>query len=91
MAEPLAAIYVNQAHVRLQGDPRPQVTKVVKAAGMEPRTVKVFRLQTQADAEGKALRLEEFIDRTTETNPVYLKITSKQEPGSPVQEPSEAR
>lgn len=88
MAEQLAAIYVNQAHVRLQGDPRPQIAKVVKAAGMEPKMVKVFRLQTQADAEGKALQLEEFIDRATETNPVYLKIVSQKGPESPVQEPS---
>lgn len=74
MAENLVPVYVNDARVRLEGDPKPQVSKIVKIAGKKPEGVQVFRLENQQDRMGRPLRLEDIIDRTVEENPVYLRL-----------------
>ncbi|MBI2077961.1 MAG: hypothetical protein HYT80_06265 [Euryarchaeota archaeon] len=72
MAE-LAPVYVNDARVNLQGEPRPKVSRIVRAAGQQPDRVQVRRLRDKTDNEGQPLRLEDFIDRTADTNAVFLR------------------
>ncbi|MBI2078917.1 MAG: hypothetical protein HYT80_11205 [Euryarchaeota archaeon] len=85
MAE-LAPVFVNASRVSLGGEPKPKVSKIVKAAGKNPETVHVRRLRDKNDAEGTPVQLAEVIDRTQETNPVFLKCIeeakARQAPGA---------
>lgn len=74
MPEKLAPIMVNNERVRVGGDPKPTVAKIVEFCGKQPDLVEVFRLHTPQDAEGKRLTLEEYIDRAAEPNPIWLKL-----------------
>lgn len=87
----LTPVYVNHKRVRLQGDPQPQVKKIVIVTGREPEMVRVFRLQSKDDPEGAPLSIEEFIDRTQPEEAVWLKLIEMEETGAgkPQVEPEE--
>jgi len=70
----LATVYLDDADVGLMGDPRPTVSKIVAAGGKHPGTVQVVRTQSSSDQKGRALRMDDVIDRTVEpTRPIYLR------------------
>ncbi|HUR26312.1 MAG TPA: hypothetical protein VM327_09905 [Candidatus Thermoplasmatota archaeon] len=75
MASNLAPVYLDDARVTLQGDPRPQVSKILQAGG-HPASVKVLvvRLREAAGADGHPLALDDVIDREKAITPVYLRI-----------------
>lgn len=73
----LAPVFVDKQRVSLGGEPRPQVRIIVEAAGHNPESVRVMRFRGENDAEGTRLRLEDFIDRAAESNPVFLKCLEK--------------
>ena len=75
----LAPIYLDNQPVGLQGDPKPQVSKIITASGKRPESVEVRRLMSQADTQGKTMKPDEVIDRTaSSTTPIYLKSAPKQ-------------
>ncbi len=83
MATNLAPVYVNDNRVTLQGDPKPQVSKIIEACGKQPNAVEIVRLTSRKDVQGKILKPEEFIDRAAaEGQPVYLKCVDRNEPSS---------
>src|SRR5690348_4308005 len=73
----LAPVYLNDARVVLQGDPKPKVARIVTAGGKTPTNCEVVRLANQTDAKGTPLGLEDIIDRTRTNAPVYLKAVEK--------------
>lgn len=74
MAANLAPIYLNNDRVTLQGDPRPDVAKIVTSFGKRPDAVRVVRLQTATDSDGQPIAMSEVIDRSSDaTTPVYLR------------------
>lgn len=75
MAANLAPVFLDDTRVQLQGDPKPQVSKIVVAGGLQPDAVQVVRLRSQSDTEGRPLSLEDVIDRTAQSAaPVYLRV-----------------
>ncbi len=77
----LATVYLDNEPVGLMGDPKPQVAKIVVAAGRRPEMVQVLRARSANDKGGQPLGLEEIIDRTMEpTVPVYLTCVPKLQP-----------
>jgi hypothetical protein len=74
MATNLAPIYLDDARVHLQGDPKPRVSKIVAAGGKAvDGDLVVVRLRAQGDEDGKPVPLEEVIDRAQQSTPVYLR------------------
>jgi len=66
-------VYVDDARVRLQGEARPRVDRIVKASGHRLERVRqVLRLRRADDAKGTPVRLEEVVDRGR--GPVYLRV-----------------
>src|SRR5262245_51711954 len=74
MAANLAPVYVNNDRVTLQGDPRPNVAKIVTTLGKKPENVRVVLLSAQGDRDGSPLSSNEVIDRSANAQtPIYLK------------------
>ncbi len=81
MATNLAPVYVNDSRVTLQGDPKPQVSKIMEACGKAADTFDVVRLRKQNDSQGTTCMPEDVIDRTAQVNePVYLKCIDRDAP-----------
>jgi hypothetical protein len=75
----LAPVYLDDARVQLQGDPKPRVSKIVAAGGKAvDGDLVVVRLRDQGDAKGSPIQLEDVIDRAQQDGPVYLRCV----PGS---------
>src|SRR5687767_6092309 len=75
MASSLAPVYLDDARVALQGDPRPQVAKILQASGREaPEGALVLRLREASGADGQPVGLGDVIDREKATSPVYLRV-----------------
>ncbi|HUR24442.1 MAG TPA: hypothetical protein VM327_00315 [Candidatus Thermoplasmatota archaeon] len=71
----LAPVYLDDQPITLQ-DAQPKVSAILSAGG-KPETTDVKWLQ-QPNTQGKALRSEEVLDRTTDpSKPIYLTSTSK--------------
>jgi hypothetical protein len=68
----LVPVYLDNQRVVLSGDPKPRVAKILVTGG-KPESQPVVRLRSPGDIKGQALRPSDVIDRTHETNPVYLK------------------
>ena len=78
MASDLAPVYLDDARVTLQGDPRPQVIKILLAGGRPAsQGVQVVRLREAAGADGHPIGLDEVIDREKAITPVYLRILTE--------------
>jgi hypothetical protein len=78
MAAQLAPVYVDNNRIVLQGDPKPNVAKIVTTAGKRPEKVKVLRLEAQTDTEGAPLQANDVIDRTMDvTQPIYLRFVDQ--------------
>lgn len=83
MASNLAPVYLDDARVTLQGDPRPQVAKILQAGGHAAgQGLVVLRLREAAGADGHPIGLEEVIDREKAIAPVYLRILKETEAGA---------
>ena len=84
MAAQLAPVYVNDTRVTLQGDPNPQVSKIVTCWGKSPEAIKeIYWLQSQSDPKGRRLKFQETIDRTASGEaPVFLRCIEKAGPAS---------
>jgi hypothetical protein len=66
MAQNLAPIYLDNDRVRLQGDPKPTVSKILQAAGKgTSKNVQVLRVDTKGSTEGEPCDWNEVIDRTS--------------------------
>ena len=79
MASPLAPVYLDDARVTLQGDPRPQVAKILQAGGRAATDgLQVVRLREAAGADGHPVGLADVIDREKAITPVYLRILSSE-------------
>jgi len=75
-------VFVDDARVRLQGEARPRVDRIVKASGHRlERVRRVMRLRQAGDHEGVPVRLEETVDRAR--GPVYLRVEESAGQGSP--------
>jgi hypothetical protein len=75
MASNLAPVYLDDARVTLQGDPRPQVAKILQAGGHAAgEDVQVVRLREAAGADGHPIGLQDVIDREKAITPVYLRV-----------------
>jgi hypothetical protein len=84
MAANLASVYVNNDRVTLQGDPRPNVAKIVTTLGKKPENVRVVRLERQSDGDGFPLASTEVIDRSANAQtPIYLKCFEEGDGNSP--------
>jgi hypothetical protein len=71
MTDNLAPVYLDNKPINLK-DPKPKVSAVLSAGG-KPETTDVKWLQFQPNTQGKSLRSEEVLDRTTDpTKPIYL-------------------
>lgn len=83
MAANLAPVFLDDARVSLQGDPRPNVKKIVIAVGKSPDDCTVYQLSSQGDTAGRQLGMDEVIDRTLQVDaPVYLRCETQSEPGT---------
>lgn len=72
--EKLATVYLDNQPISLQ-DARPKVSAILFASG-KPNATDVKVLQSRSDTQGKPLRPEEIVDRTSEPNkPIYLTCT----------------
>lgn len=67
----LAPVYVDDERVRLQGDPRPSISKIVEAAGK--RGGRVLHLRSQGEREGETMPPNQVIDRSRTKEPIYLR------------------
>lgn len=75
MASNLAPVYLDDTRVTLQGDPRPQVAKILQAGGKAASEgTTVVRLLEASGADGQPLGLSEVIDREKAITPVYLRV-----------------
>ncbi|MEA3135821.1 MAG: hypothetical protein QOC71_102 [Thermoplasmata archaeon] len=82
MAGNLAPVYLDDARVTLQGDPRPQVAKILQAGGQQAgEGLVILRLREAAGADGQPVALTEVIDREKAIAPVYLRVV-KQTPSA---------
>lgn len=79
MANELAPVYLDDARVQLQGDPRPKVSKIVTAGGKHTTHLRVVRLASLADETGEVLQLDDVIDRSQQRSPVYLRCIGEDE------------
>src|SRR5688572_5397401 len=77
MAQTLAPIYLDNDRVRLQGDPRPTVSKILNAGGKKPDEFRVVRLKDKNEEAGETLAPQDVIDRTSAGQDVYLKCITK--------------
>lgn len=78
MASNLAPVYLDDTRVTLQGDPRPQVAKILQASGKRAAEgALVVRLREASGADGHPVALSEVIDREAATTPVYLRVVPK--------------
>jgi hypothetical protein len=67
----LAPVYLDNQPVSLQ-DPKPKVSAVLSALG-KPDATEVKWLQFQPGTQGKSMRSDEILDRTSEpSKPIYL-------------------
>jgi hypothetical protein len=72
----LAPVFLDNKPITLN-DPKPKVSAILSASG-KPETTDVKWLQFQPNSQGKALRGEEVLDRTTDpSKPIYLTSTAK--------------
>ena len=72
----LAPVYLDNKPISLK-DPKPKVSAILSASG-KPETTDVKWLQFQPNTQGKPLRNEEVLDRTTDpSKPIYLTSTAK--------------
>jgi hypothetical protein len=77
MADNLAPVYLDDARVTLQGDPRPKVAKILQAGGKSSAEgVVVVRLREAAGADGQPIALDEVVDREEAATPVYLRVVN---------------
>jgi hypothetical protein len=75
MASNLAPVYLDDTRVTLQGDPRPQVVKILQAGGAATADgIVVLRLQEAAGAAGQPIGLDEVIDREKAIAPIHLRV-----------------
>lgn len=82
MAANLAPVYLDDARVTLQGDPRPQVSKILQAGGKPSADgVLVVRLREASGADGQPLALHDVIDREEAVTPVYLRVVQTDQTG----------
>jgi hypothetical protein len=82
MAANLAPVYLDDARVTLQGDPRPQVAKILQAGGKPSGDgVLVVRLREASGADGQPVALHDVIDREEAVTPVYLRLVQTDHPG----------
>jgi hypothetical protein len=78
----LAPVYLDNKPVNLK-DPKPRVSAILSASG-KPETTAVKRLQVETNPQGRSLRSEEVVDRTTDpSKPIYLTSTAKGGPETP--------
>ncbi|MHB1262586.1 MAG: hypothetical protein ACYC2H_12820 [Thermoplasmatota archaeon] len=76
ITDKLAPVFLDNQPISLK-DPKPKVSAVLSASG-KPEATEVKWLQFQPNTQGKALRSEEVLDRTTDpTRPIYLTSTNK--------------
>jgi hypothetical protein len=74
--ETLAPVYLDNQPVTLK-EPKPKVSAILSAGG-KPNATEVKWLKSSSDTQGKPLRLEEVVDRTSEpTKAIYLTCASK--------------
>lgn len=72
----LAPVFLDNQPISLK-DPRPKVSAVLSASG-KPEATEVKWLQFQPNTQGKSLRSEEVLDRTSDpSKPIYLTSTAK--------------
>lgn len=80
----LAPIFLDDARVQLQGDPKPRVSKIVALGGKATDgDLVVVRLRSQGDAKGSPIKLEDVIDRAQQTDAVYLRCVPSNEASRP--------
>jgi hypothetical protein len=79
MANELAPVYLDDARVQLQGDPRPKVAKIVAAGGKPSEHMRIVRLASLQDETGQTVGLDDVIDRSQQRNPVYLRLVDEGE------------
>ncbi len=74
----LARVYLDNEPVALMADPKPQLAKILAAAGRAGDAVHVLRLRSPHDADGRRLRLGGVLDRTEAAHvPIYLRSVSE--------------
>lgn len=71
----LAPVFLDDQPVTLQ-DARPKVSAILAAVG-KPDATQVKWLKSSSDTTGKTLRAEEVVDRTAQTQPIYLSSGQK--------------
>jgi hypothetical protein len=77
MAGNLAPVYLDDTRVTLQGDPRPQVAKILQAGGQPASEgLVILRLREASGADGHPVALTEVIDREKAIAPVYLRVVT---------------
>ena len=82
MPSNLAPVYLDDARVQLQGDPRPAVAKIVAASGKPaPSDSRIVRVSAPGVTEGDTLQLEDVIERAEQGAPVYLRVVPGGETG----------
>lgn len=91
MATGLAPVYLDDARVQLQGDPRPKVSKIVAAGGKSAGHVRIVRLASLADEQGEPVQFDDVIDRSQQQAPVYLRsIVEETTPATGASKPFKA-
>ncbi len=79
--ENLAPLYLDNQPVTLK-DAKPKLAAILSALG-KPATTEVKWLRSKSDTQGKSLRAEEVVDRTTEpSTPIYLTSTARGQSGT---------
>src|SRR5688572_12309161 len=76
MPTELAPVYLDDARVKLQGDPKPKVSTIVAAGGK--RGSRVVRLRSPTDQDGESVGPEQVIDRASEAGPIYLRVVGEE-------------
>lgn len=71
----LAPVFLDDQPVTLQ-DARPKVSAILAAVG-KPDATQVKWLKSSSDTTGKTLRSEEVVDRTSQSQPIYLSSGQK--------------
>jgi hypothetical protein len=78
MAANLAPIFLDNERVRLQGDPRPRLGKILAWGGRSPDEYYIVRLREPLDPQGRPIAADECIDRSfIVTQPIYLRSFKK--------------
>ena len=81
MKDKLAKIFLDGYPVPMLGEPRPPVSRIVRASGERPGRVDVSRLDSATDPGGRLLDQYDIIDRTqTPAAPIYLRSQPRDVP-----------